>query len=399
MIAPIDGWSAVSPGKEFPVSLNLAELEKRYADMSEEEFVRLRREDLTHKARPCYDREIRRRGLPLPQVAQPDPADLLRRRRIRQVSVIAIGILIGSPPIVAMVHFKIYGPGVTSIFGMILLVAIAPFRGDRLVLWLRRFHIRHPRGLRFDRLLRVACAGFGFPLTVQDSTFRRSHSIAISMSTLFNPLILMVSASVAVAFYDVLGRPNKSIPLVLLLFFVLYLPLSLLAYLRLACIYLNPANARKKSLRLIHKIQNLICWHGGGMYIVKCWDSFWRETIELFLNSTSVAVVDVTEISDNVIWELETALRLIGPESIVVAYGVAEGAAQEIPLPLRDQLSNRLGSEWLARAQPFFYPLDRKQLGKSVWGTQGDLTRELQARLASGIAHTQYRLAVEEAAA
>jgi len=83
----------------------------------------------------------------------------------------------------------------------------------------------------------------------------------------------------------------------------------------------------------------------------------------------------------------------------VVAYGVAEGAAKEIPLAQLEQLSGRLGSEWLARAQPFFYPLGRNQLGKSGWGTRRDLVRELQARVASGIAHTEYRQAVEEAAA
>jgi hypothetical protein len=381
------------------VSLNLAELEKRFAEMGEEEFVRLRRQDLTREARPSYDREIQRRGLPLPQIAQPDPADVLRRMQRRKVNLFARTILIGSPLFLAMAYFKIYGPGVALIFAMILFAAAAPLKGDRLVLWLRRFHVRHPRGVHFERLLWGACAVLSFPLTVQDSTIKRSSEMAISKLNLFSPLLLIVSAVATVIFYDVIGRPDEHIVLMLLFFGVLYLSLSWLAYLKLGCINLSPANARKKTLRLIRKIQTRNGWHIGGSFVLRCGDSFWRETIELLLNSASVAVIDVTEISDNVIWELETARRLIGSESIVVAYGVAEGAAKEIPLAQLEQLSGRLGSEWLARAQPFFYPLGRNQLGKSGWGTRRDLVRELQARVASGIAHTEYRQAVEEAAA
>jgi hypothetical protein len=385
--------------RSSPVSLNLAELEKRYAEMGEEEFVRLRRQDLTREARPCYDREIRRRGLPYPQIAQPDPADLLRRMRRRKVNAFARAILIGSPLLLAMAYFNIYGTGLTFIVGMILFAAVAPLKGDRLVLWLRRFHVRHPRGLHFDRLLWGACGMLSFPLTVQDSTIRRSHEMASLKFALFSPLLVMVSLFATLAFYHIIGRPDEHSALIVLFFVVLCLALFWLAYFKLGCINLNPANARKKTLRLIHKIQTRNGWHLGGIFVVRCGDSFWRETIELLLNSTSVTVIDVMEISDNVIWELETALRLIGPESIVVAYGVAEGAAKEIPLAQLEQLSDRLGSEWLARVQPFFYPLGRKQLGKCGWGTRRDLIRELQARLASGIAHTEYRLAVEEAAA
>jgi hypothetical protein len=383
------------------VSLNLAELEKRYAEMGEEEFVRLRRQDLTREARPCYDREIRRRGLPYPriEIAQPDPADLLRRMRRRKVKAFARTILIGLPLFLAMAYFNIYGQGLAFVVGMILFAAVAPLKGDRLVLWLRRFHVKHPRGLRFDRLLWGACAMLSFPLTVQDSTIRHSSEMASSKLALFSPLLMIVSSIATLTLYDVIGRPDEYIPLMLLLFVVVWIALSFLTYFKAGCINLNSANARKKMLRLIHKIQARNGWHLGGIFVVRCGDSFWRETIELLLNSASVAVIDVTERSDNVIWELETALRLIGPESIVLAYGVAEGAAKEIPLPLLDQLSDRLGSEWLAHVQPFFYPLGRKQVGKCGWGTRRDLVRELQARLASGIAHTEYRLAVEEAAA
>jgi hypothetical protein len=47
--------------------LNLAELEKRYAEMSDEEFALLSREDLVVVAKPYYEREARRRGLPEPE--------------------------------------------------------------------------------------------------------------------------------------------------------------------------------------------------------------------------------------------------------------------------------------------------------------------------------------------
>src|SRR5262249_38762536 len=66
-------------------------------------------------------------------------------------------------------------------------------KGNRLILWLRRFHVTRPAGMQFHRLLQGACSGFGFPLTVQDSTFRRSLAMsAVKMQILATPLMLVL---------------------------------------------------------------------------------------------------------------------------------------------------------------------------------------------------------------
>jgi len=81
-------------------------------------------------------------------------------------------------------------------------------------------------------------------------------------------------------------------------------------------------------LRLIRQITRRKGWHlDTGIFVIHCDDSFWREIVELCLTCASAAVIDVTEPSPNVIWELETAFSLMPPESIVLACGISEGAA------------------------------------------------------------------------
>src|SRR6202007_1570965 len=46
----------------------------------------------------------------------------------------------------------------------------------------------------------------------------------------------------------------------------------------------------------------------GGVFLIRCGRTFWREVIELCITSAAVVMIDVTEISENVIWELKTSL-------------------------------------------------------------------------------------------
>ena len=70
----------------------------------------------------------------------------------------------------------------------------------------------------------------------------------------------------------------------------------------------------------------------------------------------------MTELSETVIWKLETAFRRMGLESIARACGIDEGAPKEIPDQVREQLLGYLPLPSFARAQTFFSPLYRRHL-------------------------------------
>ena len=147
------------------------------------------------------------------------------------------------------------------------------------------------------------------------------------------------------------------------------------------------------------------CTNCGHMFKIRkrsttnvgaCGDSFWREIVELFLKAHSAAVIDVTEVSENVLWEIGTSLRVLGPESIVLAYGVAADGEKKFSDERRAQLAERFGGE-LDGVQTFLYPLSRKQLKRDGWGSRNELTLELRKKLAVGITYAKQKVEVQEA--
>lgn len=335
----------------------------------------------------------------------PDAAQILRQVRRRRVHGVVIAIVVLLTCTFLALYYRLYagwfGSFLLSPAVILILVLASTFeKGDKLVLWLRRFRVRRPGGTQFDRLLQGACSGFGFPLTVQDSTFKRSLAMSlVKMQILATPLMLVSLVIVMVTYrglarafglpdpFSSPGLPGLVFWLFLGVWIVACVLLNISAYRRLGYVLLKPANALEKTLRVIRQITKRKGWHfDTGIFVIHCDDSFWREIVELCLTCASAAVIDVTEPSQNVIWELEMAFSLMAPESIVLACGVGEGAPKEVPVPVREQLLAHLPGPAFARAQTFFYPLHHVQLGQPPWGRRKDLLTELEARVASAMA-------------
>ena len=337
---------------------------------------------------------------------QPDAQQILlkaRRRRAKGL-VASVVVLLGCSSLA--LYYRLYA----GLFGSFLLGPVVILfviwttrsqRGDKLVLWLRRFHVRRSRVMLFEQLLVGACTGFGFPLTVQDSTFKRSLAMsAIKMQILSTPLILAFAVAAYVMYRGLLFVIGLAFPALLSspgsLGVVFWLTVGVwvlgcvwagvFGYRRLGYVLLKPATAREQTLQLIRKIQKRRGWQSdAGVFVIHCDDSFWREIVQLCMACASATVIDVTELSENVIWELETAFRLVAPESIILACGVDEGASKELPDQVREQLLAHLPLPSFARAQTFFYPLCRTQLKQYPWSSRKALRTELEARLATGI--------------
>jgi hypothetical protein len=335
----------------------------------------------------------------------PDADQILRQARRRRAHGLITGLVVLLACTFLALHYRLYagwfGSFLLSPTEFLILVLASRFqKGDRLVLWLRRFHVRRPGGTHFDRLLQGACGGFGFPLTVQDSTFKSSLAMsAVKMQILATPLMLgslvvviVTYQSLARAFglsdpFTAPGLPGFGFWLFMGVWIVACVLLGISAYRRLGYVLLKPSNAREKTLRVIRQITRRKGWRFDiGIFVIHCDDSFWREIVELCLTCASTAVIDVTEPSQNVIWELETAFRLMAPESIVLACAVGEGAPKEVPRPVCELLLAHLPGPAFARAQTFFYPLHQAQLGQHPWGRRKDLQTELETRLASAMA-------------
>lgn len=336
---------------------------------------------------------------------QPDVQQLLRQAQRRRINGVLIVLLASLAVTFLALHYRLYSSRLNGLllptWYLLVIWTSASQRGDKLILWLRRFHIKRPGGMRFDRLLQGASSGFGYPLTVQDSTLKSSLVMAAyKLQVLFTPLMLGSFVVLYAMYRGFISAFGPAFPyplassgggvvfwLILGVLVVVCGVVFVYAFRRLGYVRLNPVNARETTLRVIHKIEKRRGWHLDiGVFVIHCDDSFWREIVQLCLNGASATVIDVTELSENVFWELETAFQIMAPQSIVLACGVGEGSPKELPVQVRDQLLMHLPAADFARAQTFFYPLYYRQMGSYPWGRQKDLRDEMQLRLASAIA-------------
>lgn len=378
--------------------LKPAELEKLYAEMGAEEFAKVFREDLVDAAIPYYDREARRRGFPEPEtrvqsggiraetltVPIADTERILReadgRRDARRHDLE----MLANQPTSIKGPWNIY----TAYRKM---VVPAHQRGDKLVVWLRRFHVKRSKSVRFNELLAAACEGLGYPLTVQDSTFRSSYAEAMP---LFTPFLFVWGCWVTA---ELKGWIQPYPVLFLISLFLPFLAMFFLAG-RIGYKNLAPKTARERTLRLIDEIRERRGRRGDdSVLVLRCQDSFWRDIVELCLRNASAVVIDVTDVSENVIWELKTALQSLPPECITLACALGYTDRAGLPPEAREVLVAELGADGCNRVRHFFYPQLKDQLRLAQWGTKESLANELRTQLAVGVAYSENRRGVGSA--
>jgi hypothetical protein len=85
-------------------------------------------------------------------------------------------------------------------------------------------------------------------------------------------------------------------------------------------------------------------------------------------------------------WELQTALRIMRPENIILTCSVNNND-KTMPVKVHEELELLLGKERLDKCQIFFYPASRTQLSQRNGWLK--LAQELSIAIAVGLAHTR----------
>jgi hypothetical protein len=229
-------------------------------------------------------------------------------------------------------------------------------RGGHLVVWLRRFHTRKTGLFKFRRLLSLACNGIATPITIQDSTIRFSAEWATAQAVPYFP-VLTILLSVFIFGPDWGDRynVNQSLLTALLSVYALIVCVFILLIVRrLGHKTLKHSNARQWILALTQKIRRL-----KGRYddviVVKCGDDFWRDTVSVALENADALIIDVTDPTENIVWELETALGRMQPESIILACEVSPQAPHQLPADVSLKLQSAVDELRLDKMPQFFF--------------------------------------------
>jgi hypothetical protein len=369
-----------------------SQLADKYSAMTAEEFERLNRTDLAEWAKPHYDGEKARR---VPGWRHEEPTSeerlleftLLQKCMKRQL-VINVGlwsaVLLGGyvftlTAIPSYTDLQIYLIIMLFLAGTVVFPQQSAFARNTgyLVLWLRRFHRRQQKP--FQNILERACTFVGTSITIQDSSFRSSQAMASTRISTFGWFLFVILL--------VFGYPvmNTIYVLIAVIIAFTWFVIVFALFRRLGHIKLRESNSRDRTFRLIQTIRERKAYR-GGVVILKCEDSFWHDVVSLAIQHADAVIVDVTEPSENVIWELQTALRAKAPENILLAYEKDEKPF-DLPPAISAELQAAVGSVPLNRLATFVYPRKRSRV---PWknSLQSFLISDLREILTKCISHS-----------
>lgn len=271
-------------------------------------------------------------------------------------------------------------------------------RPKRFVLWLRRFNLANPKRTRFNRILNIACDGLCVPVTIQDSSFDTSY--AASWSRLFQLLPLAFGVITILPFIVGFGlawiaeqlSANSTVMIVVgiaggLGSFCLLLYKYKGSLHRRGQIILRKGSATAHLREVLAKIASRKSIK-FGVVVMNCSDEEWQEVVQLAMCEASAVIIDVSDLTANLHWELIQTLRLRDPGSILLACGTTEGR-RELSTAVRDQLQAIVGEEKLSRLNVFYYPSEASWLRGILYNR---LARELFQELSSCIEYSSHQV-------
>jgi hypothetical protein len=235
------------------------------------------------------------------------------------------------------------------------------FRGDRVVVWLRRFNISRMQAFYFNIALNEACRGFGIPITIQDSSVKVSwHKMAVEL--IREPLIRLFFVFFVICTVLIWLLPEDWAYRVAVSIWILMVGIMTWRAYRRAFMSLDAGTARNQMLDLISKIR---CKEDlyDGVSVVRCANSFWRDIVGLAIANADLALVDITDITENLKWELEQLIRKLEPEAVILICAHSEGFDQELPKSTRQEVVAVIGYNTFLRCQVFTYPVSYGPLG------------------------------------
>jgi len=365
--------------------------------MSDEEFDLVKREGLTSEAQVCYDREKSHR-IPGWHYEPPGPdvryAEFLalekkrkRRHTINWIVLIlffvgVVGFVLQIPNEYSSVRLYLCWTATIAMMASTYRMLNSTRRTGYAVLWLRRFHRRQQKP--FQRALERACMFVGMPLTIQDSSFR--FSMGFALGRLEKYLWYFLLALVV----GVLIAPRIGVDILGITIFISMMIAMGTAY-WWAFLRLRKSDPLSDVATFLTDIRTGRIRNFGTL-ILRCGDSFWRTAVELAMRRADVIVIDVSEPSANVIWELQTAAATREPESILLTCAVKDTTLQQLREVLKAQLHPVVNDLPLDRCRIFFYPEKAGYFGqyKIPWK---DLQEALVGCLRYAPAHDDVELA------
>jgi hypothetical protein len=257
----------------------------------------------------------------------------------------------------------------------------------RLVLILRRFRKRDRRYAVVADNLAQACAGLAVPITIQDSSFRGGLPVGLKVLRQWSPVALLLTLLLLPAGFASLG-----VTATLSIWLVSCAAIAVFAnrlMIRLGVFQAGVSDYKRVLEHIIHKIRRRR-WLYAGTRAMTFPDEVWRDAIETAMHEADAVVIDVSEVSSALTWEISTVQRLIPPERVVLVWfderteedriralqaehsAILFGEQPEDPVParVRQSLSGLVAPEWFDRCSLLPYERKRDRSGSTAFAAE-----------------------------
>jgi hypothetical protein len=249
-------------------------------------------------------------------------------------------------------------------------------RPDGVLVWLRRFRGSYGKRIRFHRIIGAASSGMLYPVTVQDNSFKASVSFSALRLWILIPFwlflwIIGVFVVAGLVFVASSSKPSVSSFLLATLVWTVVLSWATSKVLTRAGFISLPRNlsqARKEARRRLQAGLQGKRRSGSGVDVLKCEDEvlkdgntqeIWKPVVSEVLSLADMAIIDVTDVSPNISWELSQVLTHLDKDRILLAVEEGSTTPDRLASKLRGLLTPSTGqavtNEWV-RAALFTYP-------------------------------------------
>jgi hypothetical protein len=306
-------------------------------------------------------------------------------KKIKLKRLRAYGIGLFAAIVVYIIIYPIWVPysaviGMGISFSVLVLVYNYFIRTKYFLIWFRKFNQDYKHSYRFTHVLDIACRDLCIPITIQDSSFKRSYTGILSkwlwIYILFGGFILAVWAVLSIIIIYIL---------IIILFpgsgpsyegQILVLPICIVGFIASVLIIISIFYKFRERLDLrgfysldietgIHKagrilskiIRRLFVYH--GILVMQCPDAVWKQIVEFVLGSANVVLIDVSEPTESLLWELETSLRNKPKHSIVIACGIRKNEPEQLPKEVHEAVLHITGESDLGGLKVFYYPAEK----------------------------------------
>jgi hypothetical protein len=235
---------------------------------------------------------------------------------------------------------------------------------ERLVLVLRRFRRYDKEARALPDFVGDVCAGLAVPITIQDASFK--GELPLGLQALQRYVAPFVAAGAAIgAMLLFAGRSEMTSPIGV----AIGLGTFLGGYALAAQWFRRRGVFRADDENYARALEKLLSWvrtqrgFYSGTRVMTFPDSRWREAVVTCLREADAIVVDVTDLSPNVGWEIRQTFDLVPAESIIVAWRTgADGTAVTMSDFTRRTLEALVGPDKLARCTHRPYPQSRDSI-------------------------------------